>query len=190
MPAKAVILWATFLALALPVAGNARADTQGLAPAGADAVCKDEPPDPQAILDKAKADGFSINPAAFEALRHVGETPAGRVIVGFKGPKKAATTRSVQSVKRINAGDVAALGCAVGSAAHVNWNSGSGVIQEYWTWHSIGGQTGKASPPSGTCSFTTCNIYAWANGLANKWYGSVSVYNTWYAFITSAGCGY
>lgn len=61
MPAKAVILGATLLALVLPAAGSARADSQGLAPAGADAVRESEPPDPEAIVDEAKANGFSIN---------------------------------------------------------------------------------------------------------------------------------
>lgn len=185
-----MILGGICVALALPVAGQARIDALGLAPAGADVICN-EPPDPQAIVDRAQANGFTIAPGALEALRRVGNEPTGRIIVGFKGPgPQKPAVRTVQSAKRISAGDVTALGCPVGSAAHVNWNSGSGTIQEYWTWHSIGGQTGKVSPPAGSCPSTTCNIYAWSNGMANRWYGSVSVYNTWYAFITSAGCGY
>ena len=190
MPTKAVILSLALVALALPEAGLARADAASNVPAAAQAPCNNDRPDPRAIIEQARANGFTIAPGAQQALERVPDLAgSGRVLVGSKGPRNSAV-RAVQSVKRITAGDVTALGCPVGSAAHVNWTSGSGVVQEYWHWATIGGQTGTSSPGAGTCSFTTCNWYAWANGVQNRYYRSVSVYNTWYAFIVNSGCGY
>jgi hypothetical protein len=153
------------------------------------APCSDRP-DPEAIIEQARADGFTIASGARESLLRVPDVGGrGRILVGYKGPRKTAV-RTLQSAKRATAGDSASLGCSVGSAAHANWTSGGGVVQEYWHWATIGGQIGTSSPAAGSCPYTTCNWYAWINGVRDRYYRSVSVYNTWYAFIVSAGCGY
>jgi hypothetical protein len=199
-----VISCIVFVALAMPAPGLAKSDRGGLGPASLTAACRDRP-DVAAIIEQARADGFTIAPGVAEALERVPDVAGGahRVLVGTKGgpaghsshagtngPQALAAARTPQSPSRVAAGDVASLGCPVGSAAHVNWNSGMGYVQEYWRWATIGGQTGTSSPAAGYCYQTTCRWYAWAAGVQNRYYRSVSVYNTWYAFIINAGCGY
>jgi hypothetical protein len=178
---RALIAGIAVAALALPAAALGKPD--------ATAPCNG-PPDAAAAIAQTRAAGFTIAPGALQALQHVSTNAPGRILVGTKGPKAATAGRSVQSANHVTAGDVASLGCPVGSAAHVWWDSGGGYVQEYWHWATIGGQTGTSSPAPGSCSFTTCHWYAWAAGVSNRYYRSVSVYNTWYAFIDSAGCGY
>lgn len=160
--------------------------------ASAETTCAG-PPDVAAIIAQARADGFTIAPGALEALKSVPDVATGpqRILVGTKATRvMPSPRRSIQSAARVAAGDVASLGCPVGDAAHVNWDSGSGLIQEYWKWATIGGQTGTSSPAPGYCYQVTCRWYAWASGVQNRYYRSVSVYNGWYAFIRSAGCGF
>ena len=184
MLSRLLILGAAVAALVLPAAALGKPDGSAPAPCNG-------PPDAAAAIAQARADGFTIAPGALEALQHVPVNAAGLILVGTKGPKQAPpAARTPQSATRSTAGDSASLGCPVGSAAHVWWDSGSGVVQEYWHWATIGGQTGISSPAPGSCSSTTCRWYAWANGVRDRYYRSVSVYNTYYAFIESAGCGY
>jgi hypothetical protein len=179
-----LILAVAVAALSLPAAALGKPDVSATAPCNG-------PPDAAAAVAQARADGFTIAPGALYALQHVSANAPGLILVGTKGPNVAQrAARSPQSTARSAAGDVASLGCPVGSAAHVWWDSGSGYVQEYWHWATIGGQTGTSSPAPGSCPSTTCRWYAWANGVRDRYYRSVSVYNTFYAFIESAGCGY
>jgi hypothetical protein len=138
MLSRVLILGVAVAALGLPAVALGKPDASSTAPCNG-------PPDAAAAIAQARADGFTIAPGALYALQHVPTNAPGLILVGTKGPKRAQTAaRSPQSTTRATAGDSASLGCPVGSAAHVFWDSGSGYVQEYWHWATIGGQTGTS----------------------------------------------
>jgi hypothetical protein len=162
------------------------------------------------MLAKTRAEGFTVAPGAVRALKSLpvptparadSENPARVhvILVATKGPlqKPGGAASRVQrarvpaSSKRVSVSDHAALGCPVGAPAHVWWDSGYGAVSEVWRWATIGGQIGSTvGPPAPNCGSTTCRWYAWINGVQNRYYRSVDVYNSIYAFIESAGCYY
>jgi hypothetical protein len=165
------------------------------------------------MLDLSVRQGFTIVPGAIDALKSLpdpsplaprsdGADPAQPrvILVATKGPRlaqapaslhTAGLARSMQGRTRVAVSDHAALGCPVGAPAHVWWDSGFGAVSEVWYWATIGGQQGSTpGPPAPSCGYTTCRWYAYINGVKNRWYKSVSVFNPVYAFIESAGCYY
>jgi hypothetical protein len=201
-----VLLLAAFAVLAASATAIARTDTGQTAARGS-RVCR-QPAGLDKMLAATRAQGFTIAPGAVRALKSLpAPTPAsGRdpahvhvILVGTKGSPQssAGTTRSVQRARvptnsqRVAVSDHAALGCPVGAPAHVWWDSGYGAVSEVWHWATIGGQVGSTvGPAAPSCGSTTCRWYAWINGVQNRYYRSVDVYNSIYAFIESAGCYY
>lgn len=203
-----VLLLAAFVAFVSSEAAIGRTDRGQVASRGS-RVCR-QPAGLDKMLALTRAQGFTIAPGALRALKSLpAPTPAaasGRdsahvhvILVGTKGSRQSATgtARAVKkarvpaSSKRIAVSDHAALGCPVGAPAHVWWDSGSGAVSEVWRWATIGGQLGSTvGPAAPSCGYTTCRWYAYINGVQNRYYRSVDVYNGIYAFIESAGCYY
>jgi hypothetical protein len=209
MSKRLLVLLLTALVV-VAAAGTALARTDsGQVGARGSRVCR-QPAGLDKMLALTRTQGFTIAPGALRALKSLPTpTPAaasGRdparvhvILVGTKGSRQTATgtARSVQkarvptSSQRVAVSDHAALGCPVGAPAHVWWDSGFGAVSEVWRWATIGGQVGSTvGPPAPNCGYTTCRWYAWINGVQNRYYRSVDVYNGIYAFIESAGCYY
>jgi hypothetical protein len=176
-----------------------------------------QPAELQAMLNRAVADGETLIPAAVEQLRNLaagGPQTRGAHLLTFAylpdpaspasgvatspvpTPSNATTSspppapqRSLQAHHRATVSDHASLGCPVGDSAHVWWQSGEGAISDVFHWGNIGGGSGT-DPEGGYCGGLSCTNYGWDGGAANYYYQSVDVYNSWYAHITSAGCGY
>jgi hypothetical protein len=209
MPKGLLVLAATALAALTAASPGLSRTESGLAPTSGSRVCR-QPADLDKLLASTRAQGFAIAPGAVRALKSLPvPTPApvgvnGRdparvhvILVGTKGTPRTLSRRQGQSARRpaasrrIAVSDHASLGCPVGAPAHVVWDSGYGAVSEVWRWATIGGQVGSTvGPAEPNCGYTTCRWYAWINGVQNRYYRSVDVYNGIYAFIDSAGCYY
>jgi hypothetical protein len=166
-----------------------------------------EPTDLEQVIALSREQGFTIRSEAVRALKNLPDPAtaregadagkARRVLLAYRDSPPAPSPgsavrggRGLQSTTRVAVSDHASLGCPVGAPAHVWWDSGFGAVSEVWRWATIGGQVGSTAGTGPSCWETTCRWYAYINGVRNRYYRSVDVYNRWYAFIRSAGCYY